>query len=112
MYACNIDTKNSNTYTTFKNKSGKNPAHFIIITNKAITSNITCPAIIFAARRTDKLTGLIKKEKNSSIKSNGASHSGVPAGTNILKKKIPFFEITKNNVIRNVMMASVKVTDK
>ena len=86
MYACKKATNNSNAISTDKNANGNIPKTPIITTKNAITSSITCPAIIFAAKRTDKLTGLTQYEKNSKTNIKGANHQGVPAGKNILKK--------------------------
>ena len=49
----------------------------------ATTLSNTCPATMLAKRRTDKVTGLIKKEKNSITKIKGAIHIGTPLGKNM-----------------------------
>ena len=83
----------------------------IITTKKAITSSITCPAIILAARRTPKLTGLTQYEKNSKTNIKGASHHGVPEGINIAKNLNPFLAIVIKTHARNTNNAIVKVIE-
>ena len=41
------------------------------------------PPTMLAKRRTDKVMGRIKNEKNSMIKINGAIHNGTPLGINM-----------------------------
>lgn len=111
IYACKKATNNSKTIRIDKKANGKTPKIPIIITKNAITSNITCPAIIFAAKRTDKLIGLTKYENNSRTNNNGISHHGVPDGKNILKKPKPFFAKVINTQIKKTAIANAKVIE-
>ena len=82
-----------------------------VITKNAMTSSMTWPAIMLAAKRTDKLTGRTRYEKNSSTNMSGAIHSGVPSGRNILKKPKPFLAIVANTQTRKIIIASVNVME-
>lgn len=66
---------------------------------------------MFAAKRTDKLTGRTKYENNSRININGISHNGVPDGRNILKKPSPFFANVINIQRTKIITANEKVID-
>ena len=83
-------TKISNPINTVTNTIGNIFAKIHRLTmNPAITFNNTCPAIIFAVRRNDRLNGLAKKLNISIIIINGTNHQGVPLGRNNEKNLNP-----------------------
>ena len=62
-YACRKATRISNPVNATEKLSGNHPPNIPkLTTNPPNTFNIVCPAIIFANKRTDKLTGLLKYE--------------------------------------------------
>jgi hypothetical protein len=70
-----------------------------------------CPASIFANKRTDRLTGLLKKDIISIATIMGNKKIGTPDGANIFKKPTPFFIkpiiVTPKNITiarKNVMI--------
>ena len=77
-----------------------------------MTSSITCPAIIFAARRTAKLTGLTIYENSSRTNIKGAIHQGVPAGKKCaIKPKSPRFAMVINTQTKNIIKARANVIE-
>lgn len=62
------------------------PSETIPTLNPAKTFNIMWPAIMFANKRTDKVTGRTKNDKISIGKIIGINHHGTPGGRNKLKK--------------------------
>ena len=65
----------------------RNKNNFIVL----LTLSIVCPASIFANKRTDRLTGLLKKDIISIATIMGNKKIGTPDGANIFKKPTPFF---------------------
>ena len=61
------------------------------MTKQPKTLSIVCPASMFANNRTDKLTGLLKKDIISIATIMGNKKIGTPEGANIFKNPIPFF---------------------
>ena len=111
MYACNKATNNSKAIITARNANGTIPATPSIITKNAITSSITCPAIIFAANLTAKLTGLTKNENISKTNINGTNHQGVPDGMKILYAFNPLLAIIIAMQTKNITRANVNVIE-
>ena len=85
-YACKKATNISKPVNATEKLSGNHPPNIPkLTTNPPKTFNIVCPAIMFANKRTDKLTGLLKYEIISMIVINGKSTAGTPLGTKIVK---------------------------
>jgi hypothetical protein len=124
IYACIKATPNSNNVKINKIKIGNKlikevfPKKTITQLNPTITFNKVCPAIIFANKRTDKLTNLKLYEITSIGIISKLNKIGHPEGINKFKKyAIPFLSnnvviilINKANAIKNVFVrALVKV---
>ena len=70
-----------------------------------------CPAIIFAKRRTDNVTGRKRYDKTSMGIKIGAMYQGVPWGKNKLKNPKPC--LTKPIIVTNIntSIAKIRVTN-
>ena len=80
------------------------------IINPAITLSNTCPATIFAKSRTERVSGLIKKEISSIINIIGAMNKGTPLGKNIcINPPNPFLTMAKIVIVKNAIIANEKV---
>ncbi len=85
MYACKIAINISNPVNIVNKINGKIPKTPDKITKLAKIFNTTCPAVILAARRMERLIGRARYANNSINIISGAKNNGVPLGNKIDK---------------------------
>jgi hypothetical protein len=91
--------------------NGKIPKIPDIIINVAKTFKTTCPAVMFAARRIERLIGRAKYANISITIMSGAKNIGVPFGSRIPRYPIPFFTNPTMVISINTLMANVNVIE-
>lgn len=89
MYACRAPIANSNkVYPALilrvKINSVEEFLNIKCVMYAPIITIITCPVLIFAASRNDRVIGRTKTLIHSIINRNGANHLGAPLGINLL----------------------------